>query len=481
MKNVLLVEDDAVVASIYRNKLQMENMVVDWVKDSEQALLSLSKKKPDLVLLELLTPNIKGLDIIKRLRSAPETKSLPIFVLTNGYMSQLTQEAWQAGATQCITKLNTPPREILKLVVQALADPPAAATPSSGITSNDPATRQILEAMRAILAPSSAGAAGAETAAPGASSKTREAAMTPLAPVPDEGQQPLPVDIAPSAGRNREPRSSEPLAAPISPAPVAPVAVRAENQSPGSNLGAAFESQLRQTFLECAPQWLAFTRELWRKFLEAQNDSQRLPLLHELCRKVHWFAGSAAVTEIQSVACLATPLEALLMELSAEPKHLNASTVRTVTQALEALYQLLTAAPLSTEPAAPLSILAVDDDPVARMAVSRALMKANLKPVSVEDGNVAYSLASQNSFDLIITDIDMPGLDGLALCNKLRALPQYKTTPILFVTKLTELNTRSQATQAGGNDFICKPFLASELAVKVMLQLSEGKTTAPAS
>jgi PleD family two-component response regulator len=53
----------------------------------------------------------------------------------------------------------------------------------------------------------------------------------------------------------------------------------------------------------------------------------------------------------------------------------------------------------------------------------------------------------------------MPGMNGFELCAKLRALPDYKATPVIFVTSLNDFESRANSTMSGGNDFIAKPFL----------------------
>jgi DNA-binding response OmpR family regulator len=62
----------------------------------------------------------------------------------------------------------------------------------------------------------------------------------------------------------------------------------------------------------------------------------------------------------------------------------------------------------------------------------------------------------------------MPGMTGFELCTKLRALPQHKKTPVLFVTCMTDLESRAKSSLSGGNEFIAKPFLLIELTVKAL-------------
>jgi len=111
----------------------------------------------------------------------------------------------------------------------------------------------------------------------------------------------------------------------------------------------------------------------------------------------------------------------------------------------------------------------VDDEAISRRALAHALERAKLKCLTVEDPRAALELLSQNKFDLIFLDVDMPGMNGFELCTKLRAMPAHKKTPVVFVTGLTDFESRANSMMSGGNDFIAKPFLFIELAVKALL------------
>jgi CheY-like chemotaxis protein len=120
-------------------------------------------------------------------------------------------------------------------------------------------------------------------------------------------------------------------------------------------------------------------------------------------------------------------------------------------------------------------ILVVDDEAISRRAIVYALEKARLKSVNVDDSQQALNLLMENEFDLIFLDVDMPGMTGYELCAKLRALPQHKKTPVVFVTSLNDFDNRTSSTMAGGNDFIGKPFLFIELAVKALIYVLRSK------
>ena len=128
-------------------------------------------------------------------------------------------------------------------------------------------------------------------------------------------------------------------------------------------------------------------------------------------------------------------------------------------------------------------ILAVDDEPISRIALRTALEKANLRAITLDDPVLALKVLAQNRFDLIFLDVDMPGMDGFELCKKIRASVTNKMTPVVFVTALSDFENRTRSTLSGGNDLIAKPFLQSELAVKaltlIVKQMLVPKTVMP--
>ena len=87
-KKILLVEDDEVLASVYRARLEMEGFEVEEVHDGEKALSVAINFRPDLILLDVMMPTINGFDVLDILKNTPETMNMRIIMLT-----ALSQEA----------------------------------------------------------------------------------------------------------------------------------------------------------------------------------------------------------------------------------------------------------------------------------------------------------------------------------------------------------------------------------------------------
>ena len=117
----------------------------------------------------------------------------------------------------------------------------------------------------------------------------------------------------------------------------------------------------------------------------------------------------------------------------------------------------------------------VDDEILSRRAVTFALEKGRLKAHAVETAEDALATASQRAYDLIFLDVQLPGMDGFELCTKIRALPHHKSTPVIFVTSLSDFKSRARSTLSGGNELIAKPFMFIELTVKALSAALRGR------
>jgi len=121
MKKVLIIEDDQLIANIYRNKFLVEGYQVEIALDGESGLETTRIFHPDVILLDLILPKMSGVDVIKQVRAELDFARVPIIVLSNTYLTNMIQEAWKAGATKCLSKVNCSPKEVLDIVRQAMA------------------------------------------------------------------------------------------------------------------------------------------------------------------------------------------------------------------------------------------------------------------------------------------------------------------------------------------------------------------------
>jgi DNA-binding response OmpR family regulator len=404
MKKIVIIEDDQIVANIYRNKLAVDGFQVEIAGDGESGLELIKKLHPDILLLDLMLPKISGVELLKKIRSEPDFREMPIIVFSSTYLSNVVQDAWKAGATKCLSKANCTPK-------------------------------QVIEMMRNTL-----GLNGATTTA-------------------------------------MPPRSDAQAPAGKAAVKTQPVPASASAQSRDSD--AEFQSGLRQSFREGLPALLAHLRLLLQGLIKADNEPAQVKQLSEMYQRIRALTGNAGITSVPQIARMSDALEALLKELHDKPKTINASSLRTVASAVDFLGILFERGfRVESAEAGPPAVLVVDDEAISHRAVAYALEKAKLKSVSVEDPDAAYDLLAENHFDLILLDVDMPGMNGFELCTKLRQLPAHKKTPVIFVTVLADFESRANSTMSGGNDFIAKPFLFMELSVKALVHVLRARLPA---
>lgn len=108
-------------------------------------------------------------------------------------------------------------------------------------------------------------------------------------------------------------------------------------------------------------------------------------------------------------------------------------------------------------------ILAVDDSASMRQMVSFTLQGAGYEVVEASDGQDALNKAKQGQVDLVLSDVNMPVMDGIALIKNLRSLPSYKFTPILMLTTESAADKKSEGKAAGATGWIVKPFNPDQL------------------
>ena len=105
-----------------------------------------------------------------------------------------------------------------------------------------------------------------------------------------------------------------------------------------------------------------------------------------------------------------------------------------------------------------LIILAVDDSPSMREMLAAVLRDSGYQVVEAEDGVKALEVAKSRPVDVVLTDQNMPNMDGLSLVKNLRSLPAYKDTPIMMLTTESSAEMKQKGRDAGATGWMVKPF-----------------------
>jgi DNA-binding response OmpR family regulator len=396
MKRLLLVDDDPLVLRTYRDRLSAFGFQVNTAVDGAAAMTFLRSAKPDLVVLDLMMPNVTGVDVLRFIRSEPRLAPTPVVVLTNAYMNDLGRQAAALGLQKALLKAQCTPQALMGVIDE-------------------------------ILQAASASTASAE----------RSAAASPRD------------NTAPAA---QPARSQAPTAA-------APEATGAE-----AKVAAELQARAGATCAELSKLYLALAR--------APAGPEQQVRLQDFYLKVHFLTAAAGLAEFRQLAQMAAVFEALLYVLMDRPAHITPSVIRTLASLVD-FTEFLFRHSRRTSACPPLaaSVLVVDDDPLSNRLVVSALRQAQLNARSTEDPLIAWQWANSEPYDLVLLDIEMPGLSGFELCQRLRALDGYAKTPIIYVTGHADFENRAKGTLTGGDDMIAKPILPMELAAKVVMHL----------
>lgn len=118
---ILLIEDDMFMRRLYSDVFTLEGFDFATAENGEEGLLQIYKETPALVLLDIMMPNMNGLEVLEKLKIDPRTKNIPVVMLTN--LSGKTEEnnAIQKGATKYLVKSEYEPKQIVGIVKEILA------------------------------------------------------------------------------------------------------------------------------------------------------------------------------------------------------------------------------------------------------------------------------------------------------------------------------------------------------------------------
>jgi len=381
MNKILVVDDDALILHLYRQKFSDSGFEVETASDGVSAIRFLHSQRPNLVLLDLMMPRLSGVEVLKFIRSDAVLRDTPVVILTNCFMGDMVETATAMGVQGALYKTECKPAELVALVREILGSPKPAERMVTGVTA------------RVVL-----------------SKKT---------------------DAAPTA----EPE-----------------------------------------FSESAPDALSELRVVCQSFIRTTEPGARTQQLAELYRKARQVTAIAGFADHPMLSLFAGAFEALLFELSAKPAAVNPSVIRTVVSGVDFIGELfdrvrenLADVPLSAR------MLAVDDDPLSNRIVVEAMRRVYLECVSYEDPGQAMRALQSSPFDLVLLDIEMPGLNGFDFCKQLRKLPGYTKAPVIYVTSHADFGHRAKGILSGGDDLIAKPVFPMELAVKSIMLLLRSR------
>lgn len=121
------------------------------------------------------------------------------------------------------------------------------------------------------------------------------------------------------------------------------------------------------------------------------------------------------------------------------------------------------------------TILVADDDPDVRRLTERMLRQNGHRVLLAENGQQTLAVMEEENVDVILLDVDMPGMNGFDVCRQLRKNPKYNRVRILFMTALTAARDKAIGFGVGGADFVTKPIEQIELLARIRVQLESSR------
>lgn len=214
--------------------------------------------------------------------------------------------------------------------------------------------------------------------------------------------------------------------------------------------------------------------------LRATEENDKVVKLKALSIGLDSLISSTGLAGFTLVAHLSSVLNAFAEDLAEKPRNLNASSLRTLTHAIDFLARMFANhADARLEQLGNPLVLVVDDDMISRRTVATSLDKAHLRAVTSSSPDAAIQLAEENRFELFCLDVNMPEMSGFDLAAAIRAKSLNKQTPIVFITGLSDFETRAKSTLSGATDLIAKPFLALELGLKALMLIMDRALQKP--
>ena len=436
-RKILIVEDSQVLALAYSLPFLRKGYRVEMAGDGRQAIQLLRSFAPDVVLLDLVLPKVRGSVILEAIRSNPDTEKLPVIVFTSSLLMPGEEVRIRKLANRFLHKAQTSPEEVVHVVDEILKAPAAAMPAAAGVP--EPAPIRVESPV---------------------STDAEEQVPTPLAEplsLPDRQEEQLTSAPALLTGVAKRALEAPSPLAPEAPTVVEPPPpVKAAPRSPDNVAGLMQEIE-----------------SLTRRLLTEQSENGQGALLADVKGRLQRLDETLPRNESGAFGRLLAVFDDLVANLIQNRKDRSSSAIRTLMQACPVLQKIFKLNQTTGRPWQPVltKTLIVDDSLVSLKTVARSLESISLSCESVSDPLEAITRLTASPFDLLVLDVDMPQMSGTDMCKKLRSLPRHAKTPVIFLTSLNRFDVRVTTARVGGDDFVTKPFLHPELAVKALTHI----------
>lgn len=247
-----------------------------------------------------------------------------------------------------------------------------------------------------------------------------------------------------------------------------PATVSATTFSPGSET----ETPGQADSLATARARLPGIRKYCCEYVKSPNSPtgrQHLTGLHESTKLI---GAEARQLKLHRLDMIATALDRYLFELRMHPDLATPGALKTVVHSVDCLDFVVTSGEspgADTKPRP--KVLAVDDDAVFIHVMDTILKRANFQGKCVPRPADALEVLRAEPHDLILLDVEMPGMNGFELCRKIRQLEHCQQTPVVFITAHNNFGNRAQSVLSGAKAFMAKPVTSLEMTLRIVINL----------
>jgi len=223
-------------------------------------------------------------------------------------------------------------------------------------------------------------------------------------------------------------------------------------------------------FFSAAPGNFIWLRTCLAEVNRAPDEAGRRRLLVEFSEEVRPPKIVSRVPALRSFWLLTFAAEGFAKQLSQRVSEVTPSALRTLEGTVDMLEMLCVGglrSDLASDP--PIRLLSVDDNAVCLRSMSLALKKVFSELDLAPEGRTALALTGKHAYDVIFLDVDMPGMNGFEVCAKIRESHLNRNTPVVFVTRHSDFESRAKSSFVGAQDLIGKPYLPAEITVKALM------------
>ena len=469
MTTILLVEDNEFNRDALSRRLRRRGYDVLIAVDGNGGLELANTARPDIILLDMRLPVIDGWQVARWLKARPATRSIPVIALTAHALAEDRDRALKAGCDDYDTKPVDLPRLLAKMEALLGTPPPTAKRPAAARPATTP-WDVAASPDRLTAAPPADVPAMPPTMSPA------DVPATPLAVSPADG----------AAGPELTPHLRHELRTPINHIVSYAELVRESahelgwddlvarlglidaagqrllavvNRIPDPGAGVARSAEIdaaTREIRELAARVAADARMLQADAAHRGNASIVIDL-----QRIESAVGDLVSLVDRAFGRPAT--EAARVEGAAAPALLERAARSDGPDARPSTVADPTRGPLDAAPRSPTgrwrgSLLVVDDNEANRDVLRRHLERQGHAVTAAEDGPRALAMLRAASFDLVLLDIIMPGMDGYEVLERMKADPVLREVPVIVLSALDELSGSVRAIEMGAEDFLPKPF-----------------------